>query len=384
MTNRLALRLSAFYAAFFLFGGMSLPFLPVWLRAKGLDAREIGLVLAAPLLVRLVVVPLSTRLADRFAIPRGALLVTASTSIVGYAVLGLGTGFASIFAAMSLASVVSTPILPLADAYALRGLAEQRRAYGPVRLWGSVSFIVANLGGGVVLEVAGAGNLIWALVAVQALIAGAALWLPPLGPERPVSGIASRTGGSLWRMPVFLAVVAAASLIQASHAVLYGFATLQWTAGGLDGATIGFLWGIGVVAEIGLFALSGRLVPAIGAIEMIVLGALGGVIRWGVMALDPPTASLPLLQCLHALSFGATHLGTMTMLARFAPRGRGATAQGDFAAVQGLTFAAAMGLSGVIVETYAVAAYAAMALLAAVGGLVALSARRYSSGSELV
>ena len=68
MKDRFAVSVAAFYAAFFLAAGISLPFLPVWLEAKGLDAREIGAGLAVPLLVRLIVVPLSTRLADRFAI----------------------------------------------------------------------------------------------------------------------------------------------------------------------------------------------------------------------------------------------------------------------------------------------------------------------------
>ena len=224
MTDQFALRLSAFYAAFFVYGGMSLPFLPVWLRAKGLDAREIGMVLAAPLIVRLIVVPLSTRLADRFALLRGALVAAAIASVAGFALLGVSEGFLLILAAMALASVVATPVLPLADAYALRGLAERRRAYGPVRLWGSVSFIAANFGGGLVLELAGAGNLIWALVASQVLAAAAALWLPPLPPERSPPVPTGRPAKSLWRMPVFLCVVAAASLIQSSHAVMHGFA----------------------------------------------------------------------------------------------------------------------------------------------------------------
>jgi MFS transporter, PPP family, 3-phenylpropionic acid transporter len=278
--------------------------------------------------------------------------------------------------------VVTTPLLPLADAYGLRGLAERRRAYGPVRLWGSVSFIIANLGGGVVLQAAGAGNLIWVLVAIHVVMAASALWLPPMKAERPGSGSGARPGGSLWRDRVFLAVVVGASLIQAGHAVLYGFGTLLWSARGLEGSTIGLLWGLGVVVEIALFAVSGRVVPAVGPIGMIVLGALGSIVRWGAMAFDPPAILLPLLQCLHALSFGATHLGTMAVLSNLAGRGRGATAQGDFAAVQGLTFAGAMSLSGVLVEAYGIAAYAAMALLAAVGGVIALSARRYWSGAD--
>ncbi len=373
MKDRFAVSVAAFYAAFFLVSGISLPFLPVWLAAKGLDAPEIGAVLAAPLVVRLIVVPLSTRLADTFAITRGALVVTAVASVAGFCLVGVGSGFAFILVAISLASVASTPIVPLADAYALRGLAERRRAYGPVRLWGSVSFIVANLGGGLVLDLAGAANLIWALVAAQVAIAGAALWLP--APARTVTMGSRRAVVSLWRAPGYLAVVVASSLIQASHAMLQGFATLQWSGRGLDGALIGGLWGLGVVAEIALFALSGRLVSAAGPMGMIALGALGGMLRWVAMAFDPPTAALPFLQCLHALSFGATHLGTMDVLTRLAPAGQGATAQGDLFAAQGVTFAVAMALSGVFVERWGTAAYAAMAAMSAAGGLVAVSAR---------
>jgi PPP family 3-phenylpropionic acid transporter len=94
------------------------------------------------------------------------------------------------------------------------------------------------------------------------------------------------------------------------------------------------------------------------------------------MALDPPAILLPLLQCLHCLSFGATHLGAMDVLSQLAHRQGGATAQGDFSAVQGGTFAAAMGVSGVLVTAFGSAAYFAMAAIAAVGLVIALAARR--------
>ena len=34
--------------------------------------------------------------------------------------------------------------MPLAETYALKGLAARGRAYGPVRLWGSVAFILGT------------------------------------------------------------------------------------------------------------------------------------------------------------------------------------------------------------------------------------------------
>jgi PPP family 3-phenylpropionic acid transporter len=376
-----AWRLSAFYAAFFVYAGITLPFLPAWLAFKGLDAGEIGLVLAAPLLIRPIALPLATRIADRFAVVRGTLIITSMASVAALVLVGASDRFFMILASLAIASAFITPTLPLADAYALRGLTERRRAYGPVRLWGSVSFVVANLAGGVVLSLAGAGNMIWALVVAQAVTAATATMLVPLPERSPPSGRA-QTPPSHWSDRTFIAVLAASSLIQASHAALYGFATLLWTDKGLDGPTVGILWAIGVIAEIVLFAASGRFVPAMGAIRLLILGGAGAVLRWSVMAFDPPAAVLPVLQILHAMSYGATHLGTMAFLADFAARGRGATAQGDYAAVQGLTLGLAMSLSGALVGRFGVAAYGAMAAAAAAGTAIAIVATPGWSGRD--
>src|SRR5947209_20031154 len=64
-------RLAIFYAAMFVFAGIVMPFFPVWLQAKGLDSRATGIVLAVPMLMRLVSVPLIARLADRWSAFRG-------------------------------------------------------------------------------------------------------------------------------------------------------------------------------------------------------------------------------------------------------------------------------------------------------------------------
>jgi PPP family 3-phenylpropionic acid transporter len=367
--------MAIFYAAFFLFGGIQMPYLPAWLEARGLDASEIGIVLAAPMLIRILAVPLAARLIDRHGEVQIALATAATLSAAGYAVMGFAGGFTAILIAYVAISAVSSPVLPLGDSYGLRGLRARGVAYGPVRLWGSVAFILANMAGGVLLSRLGAGHIVWVLAAAMAATA-VATWRLPRSPDG--AGTATREPASrgLWRWGVFVAVIVGASLIQASHAVLYGFVTLQWTMKGLDGTTIGLLWAIGVVAEILLFVVSGRLIAKVGAVEMILLGGIGAVLRWTAMALDPPAILLPLLQCLHCLSFGATHLGAMDVLSQLAHRQGGATAQGDFSAVQGGTFAAAMGVSGVLVTAFGSAAYFAMAAIAAVGLVIALAARR--------
>jgi PPP family 3-phenylpropionic acid transporter len=94
------------------------------------------------------------------------------------------------------------------------------------------------------------------------------------------------------------------------------------------------------------------------------------------MAFDPPAMALPWLQMLHALSFGATHLGALGFVARHAPPSQSATAQGYLAIALGVAMAAAMGVSGVLYEAFGSLAYAAMALAAVAGGACAMIAYR--------
>ncbi len=373
-------RLAALYAAFFVLAGIQMPFFPVWLKAKGLDPASIGLVLAAPMVLRILTIPVTTRAADRHNALRGVLILTCCLTIAGYTLVGLAEGAGFILLAYAIAALAFTPVMPLSETYALKGLGALGRPYGPVRLWGSATFILGNFAAGYAIDVIPARDLIWMIVAASALIALAALALAPL-PQAAVA--ASEPPGprrGLLRDPAFIAVLTAASLIQASHAVFYGFSALQWRAEGLDGSTIAALWALGVVAEIVLFALQGRLPPLLQQpTVLLMVGAAGGALRWAAMALDPPVFVLPFLQLLHALSFGATHLGALGYVARNAPAGQGATAQGYLAIALGAVMAAAMGLSGVLVEAFGVRAYAAMALAAVAGGAcgyVAQMARR--------
>jgi PPP family 3-phenylpropionic acid transporter len=371
-----ATRLAALYAAFFVVAGISQPFFPVWLQAKGLDASTIGIVLAMPMLLRILAIPLVTRAADRRDSLRAAIIVTSALSVAGYVLVGLAEGAPAILAVYALASFAFTPMMPLAETYAFKGLTARGRAYGPVRLWGSLTYILGTFLAGFATDAIPARHLIWLIVAASVLNVLTAVSLAPLSAPAPSASEQQIASEPLLRNSAFLAVLAAASLIQASHAVFYGFSALEWRAAGLDGTVVAALWGLGVIAEIVLFAYSGRLPTFFQPIVLLMLGALGGTLRWGAMAFDPPTVALPFLQLLHALSFGATHLGAVTYLARNTPPGQSATAQGYLSIATGAVMAGSMGLSGVLYASFGTLAYGAMALAAIAGGACALVAQR--------
>jgi PPP family 3-phenylpropionic acid transporter len=378
VNDSFAWRLALVYAAFFAVVGWHLPLFPLWLSSRGLDPAAIGIVLAAMQAVRVVGTPLGTRIADRYGSLRGAIVITAVASMAAIALVGSASGFALILIAAVTLAFVSAPVLPLTDAYGLKGLAQRGRSYGPVRLWGSVAFIAGNVGAGFILEAIAPGHLIWLIVFALMLVVAAASALDPVevGSSPVAAAPPIQSPKILLCNPGFIAVVLASSMIQSSHALYYGFSTMDWRAGGLDGTVIGMLWGLGVAAEIVLFAFSGRLPKSLRPTTLLAIGGLGAIVRWTAMAFDPPTAMLPALQILHAASFGAAHLGMMGFLARAVPRELAATAQGVSATWSGIVSASATFASGFVYAASGSLAYLLMAAMALVGLCSALYAGR--------
>jgi PPP family 3-phenylpropionic acid transporter len=367
-------RLALYYAAYFLGLGVQQPFFPVWLATKGLDPQAIGVVLALPMFIRLIAVPVMTRVADRHDALRAAIVIGTTATALGYGLTGYMQSAIGILTVYGLFALVYTPTMPMVDAYALRGIAQYGGSYGPIRLWGSATFIAGSLGAGLLLNTLAAQNLIWLIAGGYALTAAVSFGLAPIAAAaRPATALAA--GKLLWNRS-FLAAIFAASLIQASHAMLYGFAAIGWEAAGIDSTSIGALSALAVIAEIGLFAVSGRLPSRIGPTVLLIVGGGGAVVRWSAMALDPPAALLPPLQCLHAMSFAATHLGAITFLSRAAPQRLAATAQGHYAIVSGVMLAATTAMSGLLYGAYGYAGYGAMAVIAAAGGGLAIYAHR--------
>ena len=131
--RQFARRLSFFYGTLFGLFGTHLPFFPVWLRAIGLDASWIGIIIAVPAVTRFTVLPVVTSLAERRHALRGALRLTAFAAALGFAVLGSQHRPIGVFLLYVATCCLWTPMVPLTDAYALRGVVRYGLDYGAIR-----------------------------------------------------------------------------------------------------------------------------------------------------------------------------------------------------------------------------------------------------------
>jgi MFS transporter, PPP family, 3-phenylpropionic acid transporter len=371
-SRRFATRLALFYGAIFGLLGAYLPFFPVWLKAVGIEASWIGIITAVPAVTRFTVLPLVTGLAERRQSLRNAIIITAFATAVGLTVVGTQYQAVPVLVAFVATCCLWTPMAPLTDAYALRGVSHYGLNYGPLRLWGSAAFVVGALACGVLVDVIAPEHLIWVIALVAGASALASLGLRPIdGPKK--ADVIERGAGALLRDPSFLAVILASALIQGSHAAYYIFASIVWKQAGLGGLTIAGLWSLGVLAEIVLFALSPRftLSPAL----LVVIAALSAAARWSITALEPPVAVLAIVQLAHGLSFGLTQVATMGLLVRTVPFHVMARGQGYLTACSGIVASGASIVSGAVFARYGPGVYYLMAAMALSGAVVMWLAR---------
>src|SRR5687768_7496992 len=90
-----AQRLALQYVLLFGATGVSLPFAGLWFRAQGLSGVEIGIVLAAPMLARVVTGPLLAVWADGFRLRRTPIALLGLAMATGYGCAGVAEGFAA-------------------------------------------------------------------------------------------------------------------------------------------------------------------------------------------------------------------------------------------------------------------------------------------------
>ncbi len=380
------LRLGLLYAVVFVEIGVAMPFMPVWLGTLGLEPGLIGLLLALPIATKIVATRPLTGLIDRGVAPRTLLAAGSLTLAVTYALMPAAAGLAVFLLGLLIVvnAAAQAPLVPSIDYLTLAAArrAPKRIDYPRIRMFGSVAFLLANLAGGALLGALGGQ------VAVPLLLTGLALLAATVAlsageraapreraPERV--GPPPRLPRKLWL------TIGAAALIQASHAAIYAFASLSWAAHGVSAPWIGALWAIGVAAEIALFAGLARL-PARwrSPFRLLALGGVAAVVRAvGLSGAEGDLARLVPLQMLHALTFGATHLGAMNAVSAFAPDGARGRAQGTVGASTALVSALATLACGSVYGAFGSGATFLMMAPLALSGLCLVGLARRTEGT---
>ena len=357
--------------------GVFTPFYPLFLAHQGFDPASVGLILALGGPARVIANPLMLWLIDAGAPTRAMLCALHAGAGATLFLAIFVSGFWSMAALLFVATFLHSPSVAIIDAATTRAIQhDPSLAYGRVRVWGSVAFVIANLVGGYVVARYSPVAAAWLLVAGMSAAVVLSLLAPRDDPHKPDARFGAATTTSAVTGALALTVLASA-LIQASHSGYYAFSSIHWAARGYSGNLIGALWVVGVVVEIVLFARIGLLPRRLnGALAMMAIGGGAAVIRWLGMSFDPPLWITVFLQAGHALTYGLTNIGAIAAFSILSPAPFRGRTQGAHAAAFALLNGVGMYLGGIAYEHSGAGAYAWMSAVAATGLLCLIVAKR--------
>ncbi|MDI9107482.1 3-phenylpropionate MFS transporter [Serratia marcescens] len=305
------------YFTYFFSYGIFLPFWGVWLKGEGIAPETIGMLLGAGLVARFLG---SLLIAPRVKDPShlvSALRLLALLTLAFAVGFCFGNGWGWLMLVIAGFNLFFSPLVPLTDALAGTWQKQIRMDYGRVRLWGSLAFVIGSALTGQLVAVWGHNAILYSLIfSVLAMLLGMLLKpsVMPQGEARTHSGAerslwALLKEGPVWR---FLLCV---TLLQGAHAGYYSFGSIYWQEAGYSASTIGYLWSLGVVAEVIIFASSNVLFRRWNARNLLLLSACCGVLRWSLMAYSTELGWLLLIQILHCGTFTVCHLAAMRFIA---------------------------------------------------------------------
>lgn len=325
-------RLAGFYFFYFAYLGAFAPFFSLYLKEAGISAVEIGVLMAAPQLTRIVAPHLWGWLADRSASRVNVVRLTGLAGTVCFLGVFAGTQFALLFAVLLAMTFFWSAALPLIEATTLSHLGDETARYGRIRVWGSVGFIAAVVAGGYVLDWLSVNAVPWMVLAMMLGMLVLAWRLP----DAPAAHAAESP--PIWhviRRPEAIALIAAGALMAAAHGPYYTFYSIHVVNHGYSKAVTGWLWAVGVICEMAIFIWMPLLYRAFTLRQILIASFALATLRFLIIGWAVDSVLLLLFaQALHAATFGSFHaasIGVIHRLFRGRHQARGQAIYGSLA-----------------------------------------------------
>ena len=306
-------RLSGFYFFYFAFVGAMSPFWGLYLKSLTFSALQIGVLMSLLQVMRIFAPNIWGHIADRTGRRTPIVQIAVVSSVLVFLGVFVGSSFWWLFAVMAALGFFWSASLPLVEAMTLSHLGERIESYGRIRLWGSVGFIVMVIGIGYALDTM---PISWLPGAVWLVMLGMVAFARVI----PESTIRSYHTDHIpvWeivRKPEVASLLVACLLMAATHGPYYTFYSIYLVDHGYDKSTVGWLWALGVLCEIGIFLIIPRIFARITPRRLILVSFALAVVRFLVIAwgVDSPWLIWG-AQTLHAFTFGTYHAAAVGLI----------------------------------------------------------------------
>ncbi len=299
-------RLSGFYWVYFASLGVVVPFWSLYLKSLEFGAREISELMAILMATKIVAPYLWSWIADHSGHCMRIIRLGSVLSAISFAGVFVDSSFWWLAIVMLLFSFFWNATLPQFEANTMNYLGENTHRYSIVRLWGSLGFIASVIMIGSLLDELGYQLIPISIFTLYVLIVVFSFM---------VSDAKRRShheeNGSILvvlKQPHVIALLMICFLMQMSHGPYYTFYSIYLKQFDYSSVTLGWLWALGVIAEVILFLFMHRIMPRFGPSALMAVALLLTTLRWLLIGYFVENLWVVIIaQCLHAASFGLYH-----------------------------------------------------------------------------
>ena len=314
MASKQFVRLSANYFWYFGILGLVVPFLALFLDARGFSSLEIGEILAVITATKIVAPSLWAQLADSTGKQLTIVQVGALLSLLCFSLLIWTMSYWPLMFSLAMFSLFWTSILPQIEVMTLNSIGKSAKIYARIRLWGSIGFIIVAMLSSELIERYSAQAFSYIGMAILAgLFISTLFSKQPRVPQQALVAHVSIKTKVFNRN--FLLFFFAGLMLQMSFGPYYVFFALYLKSLAYSGFLIGIFIAIGVLAEIGVFVFSAIFFKHFSLKSLLSISILFTALRWFLVGhFADSHSALAASQLLHALSFALYHSASIAFI----------------------------------------------------------------------
>jgi PPP family 3-phenylpropionic acid transporter len=304
------------YFLYFGVMGLYLPYFNLYCYHLGFSGFHIG-VLSALRSVTMVIFPmLWGALADRTKGRRPIYILCNTVSAAAGALFLLTEDFAAMALITVGYGIFYSPVISFLEAITMESLGREKKSYGRIRLWGSISFITVVLLFGKLIESFSVRLILFGILAGSLLLVPISLTVPRDRPSPPALLTRRAKTLLLRRSVVFLT---GGFLMLVSHGAYYGFFSIHLETLGYSSTFIGISWAVASSAEIVAMLYSEAIFSRFALERVLTASFAAAVLRWLILGFVSAPAAILLSQLLHAMTYGTFHMASILYMDRLSP-----------------------------------------------------------------
>lgn len=349
--------------------GVFLPYFNLYCFHLHFSGFQIG-VLSAAKTVTMIIFPLMWgALADRFHARRFIYILCNVASTAVWALFLCTSDFVMMLGITIFYGVFYAPIISLLEAFTMDVLGRERKSYGRIRAWGSISFIIVVFSIGRLIDTYPVSIILLLILGGSFLQALGALKIPyspiskPLSPKPPIR---------LLLKPKIIIFLLCGFLMLVSHGTYYGFFSIHLEKLGYDKTFIGLAWALASISEILVMIKSDAIFKRFDLENVLIFSFGVAALRWLILFATSSWHVLLLSQLMHAVTYGSFHMAGILYIDRMMPSEAKTLGQAaNNSMTYGMGLMAGFLLSGYLYEKTGIfSLFAVSSLIAVAAGLI--------------